>query len=656
MLRFAVDNRQLLQFSLVDITKRKQAEQALEKSEKKYRHFFSTVTNGWAYHRVVTDEKNRPVDYVFLEVNDAYEHLTGLVRGDIIGKRVTEVLPGTENDPADWIGRFGEVALSSTACSFENYSEAMAKWYAVSATCPEPGHFIVVFNDITERKQAEEELRKEMAFSKSLVDTAQAIVLVLDTKGRILQFNPYMEEISGYKITEVKGKDWFRTFLPEEDHAKIHTLFQEAVGNTQVRGNINPILTRDGHERQIEWYSKTLKGADGNVVGVLAIGQDVTEQKKAERMLRDSLARFSRLAENSLDMIYRMSLPEGTYEYVSPASEKIFGYSPDEFYQSPLFIKQAIHPDWREYLDSHWKKLIAGDMPQVYEYQVIHKSGETRWINQRNVLIKDDSGTPIYIEGNVSDITERKQAETRLRESEQRFRNIAEMLPEMVFELDLSGNIKFSNRKSHDIFGYSEEDFVKGLNALEMVIPEERNLASERIRQRLAGEVVGPVEYTALRKDGSTLPVILNAVPIMKGLEPVGILGIMTDITERKSNEMALLTATQAAEEAKRAKDLFLAKVSHEIRTPLTAIIGFGELLEDADLTPEHKKYLAAINTSGSALSSLIDDVLDLSKADAGKLAVKQKEFSLHNLITILAATHELSLIHISEPTRRPNR
>ena len=286
LLRFAVDNRQLLQFSLVDITKRKQAEQALEKSEKKYRHFFSTVTNGWAYHRVVTDEKNRPVDYVFLEVNDAYEHLTGLVRDDIIGKRVTEVLPGTENDPADWIGRFGGVALSGTASSFENYSEAMARWYAVSATCPEPGHFIVVFNDITERKQAEEELRKEMAFSKSLVDTAQAIVLVLDTKGRILQFNPYMEEISGYKITEVKGKDWFKTLLPEEDHSKIRTLFQEAVGNTQVRGNINPILTKDGHERQIEWYSKTLKDADGNVVGLLAIGQDVTEQKKAEGVLR----------------------------------------------------------------------------------------------------------------------------------------------------------------------------------------------------------------------------------------------------------------------------------------------------------------------------------------------------------------------------------
>ena len=124
-------------------------------------------------------------------------------------------------------------------------------------------------------------------------------------------------------------------------------------------------------------------------------------------------------------------------------------------------------------------------------------------------------------------------------------------------------------------------------------------------------------------------------------LENRRIHGFFQDITERKSNEVALLAATQATEAASRAKGLFLAKMSHELRTPMTAIIGFGELLEDADLTPEHKRYLAAINTSGKTLSSLIDDVLDLSKVDAGELVVKTKEFSLNNLITKLVATQE---------------
>ena len=137
-------------------------------------------------------------------------------------------------------------------------------------------------HDITDHKQLEEELRKEVAFSKSLVDTAQVIVLVLDVEGRILQFNPYMEEISGYKLTEVKGKDWFDTFLPVEDHSKVRTLFQKAVSDIQVMGNVNPILTKGGYERQIEWYNRSLKDTYGNVVGVLAIGQDITERKQAE--------------------------------------------------------------------------------------------------------------------------------------------------------------------------------------------------------------------------------------------------------------------------------------------------------------------------------------------------------------------------------------
>jgi len=143
----------------------------------------------------------------------------------------------------------------------------------------------------------------------------------------------------------------------------------------------------------------------------------MTVQKNTQNRLEKELEFFSLLAENSQDMIYRMNLEEGTYEYVSPSSENIFGYTPDEFYASPFLIKQVLHPDWQDYFDLQWKKLIAGEMSPVYEYQIIHKSGETKWLNQRNVLIKDDSGTPIYIKGIVTDITERKNLETRLKSS-----------------------------------------------------------------------------------------------------------------------------------------------------------------------------------------------------------------------------------------------
>jgi len=136
-------------------------------------------------------------------------------------------------------------------------------------------------------KRAEEALRRERDFADSLIETAQAIVLVLDTEGRIVRFNPYMEDISGYRLEEVQGKDWFTTFLPKPDRDRVRELFLKAVSDIQTQRNVNPIVTRDGREREIEWYDKTLRDVDGNIVGLLAIGQDITERKRLEEMKKD---------------------------------------------------------------------------------------------------------------------------------------------------------------------------------------------------------------------------------------------------------------------------------------------------------------------------------------------------------------------------------
>jgi len=139
------------------------------------------------------------------------------------------------------------------------------------------------FEDITERKQAEERVRKERDFAEALVETAQTIVLVLDTKGHIIRFNPYMEEISSYRLKEVKGKDWFSTFLPKGDQERMRKLFLQARNCIQTRGNVNTIVSKDGRKLEIEWYDKTIKDGEGNTIAILAIGHDITERKKTER-------------------------------------------------------------------------------------------------------------------------------------------------------------------------------------------------------------------------------------------------------------------------------------------------------------------------------------------------------------------------------------
>ncbi|MBT3220420.1 MAG: PAS domain S-box protein [Proteobacteria bacterium] len=139
-----------------------------------------------------------------------------------------------------------------------------------------------VSHDVTNQVVLEEELRRERDFAATIVDTAQAIVLVLDPTGRIVSYNKYMEKLSGHSLDEMKGRDWFDSFLPGRDHQRIRALFSDALEDIQTHGNVNPILARDGREIDIEWYHKTLLDGEGNVGGVLCIGLDISHRRRAE--------------------------------------------------------------------------------------------------------------------------------------------------------------------------------------------------------------------------------------------------------------------------------------------------------------------------------------------------------------------------------------
>ena len=149
-------------------------------------------------------------------------------------------------------------------------------------------------------------LRSKRDFANSLVETAQVAILVLDTAGRIVHFNSFMEALSGYRLEEVKGKDWFSTFLPHRDADATRTIFRNAINDIPTRGNVNPIIAKDGRGILVEWYDRTLKDADGKIVGLLAIGSDITDRKRGENALARRTQELETLADNAPDMIARL--------------------------------------------------------------------------------------------------------------------------------------------------------------------------------------------------------------------------------------------------------------------------------------------------------------------------------------------------------------
>jgi len=148
-------------WEVIESSEARTTKDALKRTEEKLESLFRNMSEGFAYHRIVLDSGRRPCDYIFLEVNQAFESLTGLKGKKIIGRRVTEILPGIEKDPTDWIGKYSRVALTGKPVNFESYSEALKKWYSVSAFCPQKGYFATTFSDITQRKQDEAELRRQ---------------------------------------------------------------------------------------------------------------------------------------------------------------------------------------------------------------------------------------------------------------------------------------------------------------------------------------------------------------------------------------------------------------------------------------------------------------------------------------------------------------
>ncbi|HBD08899.1 MAG TPA: hypothetical protein DCZ69_11620, partial [Syntrophobacteraceae bacterium] len=303
--------------------------------------------------------------------------------------------------------------------------------------------------DITERKRADEALHQANETLRATLDAAPVGIFDLDTEGRVRSiWNSAAEQMLGWQRDEVLGH-----FLPSvpEDRVDEFARFREWVrsGKTIV-GKDLVRRRKDGSPIEYSLYAAPEYDADGNVVGNIAVIVDITERRRAEEALRQSEERIRRIMENAKDLIYRMSIPDGRYEYISSAAMEMTGYTTEEFYENPLLTRERIPPDWQQYFEERWSELLRGQVPPFYEFQFLHKSGEVRWIHQRNVLIKNDDGSPLALEGIATDITERKRAEQEVRklnlELEQRIRDRTAQLEAANRELEA-----FAYSVSHDL-------------------------------------------------------------------------------------------------------------------------------------------------------------------------------------------------------------
>ena len=305
----------------------------------------------------------------------------------------------------------------------------------------------------------------------------------------------------------------------------------EDLTNEKKQLAVNERLRQELETRVAE---RTAELADSN----RKLRQEIAERKRVEEALRESETRYRDLFENASDAIYTHDL-RGRYTSANRAAERLLGHQRDRLLT--LNFKDLVYPEHLPQTVEHLRKKIENGMERIGPYEIRIRAGDgtSRWVEVTSRILKKDE-RPVGIQGSARDITDRKSTEEALKQSEEKFREVVELLPQPFFEMNQDGNVTFASRKAFESLGYSQEDVEKGIHILQLIAPEDRTRAWANMERTLVGEPQGGREYVALRKDGATFPGFVHSVPVVSEGKIVGVRGIITDFSERKKYEQVL--------------------------------------------------------------------------------------------------------------------
>jgi two-component system cell cycle sensor histidine kinase/response regulator CckA len=351
---------------------------------------------------------------------------------------------------------------------------------------------------------------------------------------------------------------------------------------------------------------------------------EVSERRRAEEKLRKSEERFREMAEHISEAFWLYDWNKREVIYTSPAYENIWGRPVENLYACEAEWNESVHPDDLEYARASFEKIVHTGGGEKREYRIVRPDGSVRWVSDSGFAIRDENGRVVRIAGIAEDITKRKRAEAALRESEERFRELAELMPETIFEVNLEGQLTFVNRNAYNYFGYTQADLKRGLSSFDMIIPADRDRARENVARILSGEQTGINEYTALRKDGNTFPVMIYSAPIFKEGKPVGLRGFAIDITDRKTAEEERRKLEVQFQQAQRFEALgtLAGGIAHDFNNLLMNIQGNTSLmLFELNNTHPHFELLKNIEKQVKSGAQLTRQMLGYARK--GKFNVK---------------------------------
>lgn len=484
------------------------------------------------------------------------------------------------------------------------------------------GSSICIGQDISARKQAEEELRKQKEVLQKIFDHAPLMMSFGGDEGMLL-VNRQWEQTMGWTLKEIREEevDIFAANYPDP---KLRERAQEFVRSCRGEWSEFKLRVRDGRVLDTSWMMLDLP--DGSYIG---IGQDVTSRTRAEEALRESEERFRQLAEN-IDELFWIKTPDfRRILYLSPAFEKMSGRSREEAYGDPDYLAflQCVHPGDRDKMAAIIQNGV--EEPFDIEFRTICTDGSIHWIHERGFPVRDDSGTIYRLAGIARDVTERKIAEQALRESEERFRQIAENIREMFWITTLDVNeILYLSPPFENLIGEPPELWHDGSKVgkwwLKMVHPEDLPRVMEVVSAQ--GREFD-IEFRFVRRDGSIRWLRNRGFPIRDETGAIYRMGgIAEDITDRKQAEQRLrdsteqLRALSASLHSAREKEA--ARIAQQIHDDLGGFLTVLRWeLEELDKMVDHQApQFATVRTKLGGMIHLTDNTIRVVRGIASEL------------------------------------
>ncbi len=410
-----------------------------------------------------------------------------------------------------------------------------------------PRYLIGSARDVTEQHEAEDLLRESEAFNRAIIEHSPIGVSIRSRSGQLLGYNEAWKTIWAMGDEDLeKDIKTSRTTLQFDQRDRYLSDWSDRVREIYENGGylfipeVKSTNHRSGKTRWMSQHFYAIKDEKtGAVDRVIIMTEDITDRKVADQVIAESEHRFRVIAKATPIPMAITSFPEGKILYTNDLLAPAFGYPKDEIDKINAEVLYHDPEDRRKIA----KILKEKGFLSNYELKGIKKDGSEFWaiLTLQSIVFKGQKA----VLGGFVDITERKKTEEALRVSEERFRELADLLPQTVFELDIEGNVLYANRKALEEFGYSAGDVERGINISSLFSEDDYELVQANMQRQIDGHDVRGFEYIAVRKNGSTFPIIAHSAIIYKDGTPVGLRGIAINITERKRAERALIESEQ---------------------------------------------------------------------------------------------------------------